>query len=470
MPDTSTPIACRYRLDERISAGAFGEVWRGTDVTLGRMVAIKLLRPARAQDPMTLARFRAEARHAAALCHPNIAAIHDFCEPPPPADPFLVMEYVAGPSLAALLAAGPMGAAPTMRVVADAAAGLAAAHRAGLVHRDVKPSNLLLDRDGRVKITDFGIAHAAGSAPLTATGVLMGTPAYMAPERVVGARGTPASDIYSLGIVAYHAVTGSLPFYGKPLEVAMAHRERPMPPLPEWVPREVTALIAQLTAKDPASRPADAATVARRAGRLCDQLTAGQAHTARMPGLSRRPRPAPQPTRKLRDRTRPARFYPHAAVAAAAVAVALAGVQLAGGQRAAPAAEAAALPRPPLATQSARPQVAAARTAEVKAGTLVGEQVTAAASQLRALGLVVLVRWQPADGETPGTVLSVRPGGRVAVGSQIELDVATAQAAGPADGQAVGPATDARAAAPAHHEHGPRGKGHGHGPGHGDGE
>ncbi len=462
MPDTSTSIACRYRLDEQISAGAFGEVWRGTDVTLGRTVAIKVLRQARAQDSVTLARFRAEARHAAALCHPHIAAIHDFCEPPPPGNPFLVMEYVAGPSLAALLAAGPMGAAPAMRVVADAAAGLAAAHRAGLVHRDVKPSNLLLDRDGRVKITDFGIAHAAGSAPLTATGVLMGTPAYMAPERVAGARGTPASDIYSLGVVAYHAVTGSLPFYGKPLDVAMAHRDRPMPPLPEWVPREVTALIAQLTAKDPASRPADAAEVALRADRLCDQLTAGRTHVARMPGRYRGSRAAPHPTRKLRDRAGPARFYPHAAVAAAAVAVAMAGVQLAGGPRAATS-DAAALPRPlaAAATQSTRPRVAAAQTVEVKAGTLVGEQVATAASQLRALGLPVLVVWQPTGSETPGTVLSVRPGGQVAVGSRVELEVASAQTAGPA--------TDERAAAPAHHHGAPGPAGKHHGPHHGDG-
>jgi len=459
MPDSSTPMACRYRFGERISAGGFGEVWRGTDVTLGRTVAIKLLRPACAQDPVTLARFRAEARHAATLCHPNIAAIHDFCEPPLPATPFLVMEYVAGRSLAALLADGPMSAASAMRVVADAAAGLAAAHQAGLVHRDVKPSNLLFDRDGRVKITDFGIAHAAGSAPLTTTGVLMGTPAYMAPERVVGARGSPASDIYSLGVVAYHAVTGSLPFYGRPLEVAMAHRERPMPPLPDSVPREVAALIAQLTAKDPASRPANADEVALRAGRLCEQLTAGRAHLARMPGIYRRPRPAPHPTRNMRDRARLTRFYPHAAVAAAAVAVALAGMQLAGGQRAAPS-DAAAMPRPPL-VQSARPHVAVAQTVEVKTSTLVGEQVTVATSQLRALGLSVLVVWQPTDSEAPGTVLSARPGGPVAVGSQVELNAASAQAAGPA--------TDERAASPAHHEHGP-GKDHRPHHGHGNDE
>lgn len=442
MPDTSIPMACRYRLDEQVGAGGFGQVWRGTDVTLGRTVAIKLLRPACAQDLATLARFRAEARHAAALCHPNIAAIHDFCDPPPPGTPFLVMEYVAGPSLATLLADGPIGPAPAMHVLADVAAGLAAAHQAGLVHRDIKPSNLLLDRDGRVKITDFGISHATGSAPLTATGVLMGTPAYMAPERVVGAMGSAVSDIYSLGVVAYHAVTGAVPFSGSPLDVAMAHRERPMPQLPESVPREIAAFITQLTAKDPAARPADANEVARRAGRLCEQLTAGPAHVARRPGMYRRhgAAPYPYPTRKLRDRAGPARFYRHAAVAAAAVMVTLVGVHLAGARSTATP-YAAAMPRLPIIAQSSPPHVAAAQTVEVTTSTLVGEQVAVAARQLRTLGLPVLVVWQPTERETPGTVLSVRPGGRVTVGRQIELDAA------------CGPASVERAAPPAHHNH-----------------
>ncbi|HLJ98851.1 MAG TPA: serine/threonine-protein kinase [Streptosporangiaceae bacterium] len=327
----SAETTCRYRFDEQIAAGGFGEVWRGTDVTLGRTVAIKLLRPECAQDPATFARFRAEARNAASLCHPNIASIHDFCEPPPPAAPFLVMEYVPGPSLAALLAGGPLSTAAAMRVLAEAALGLAAAHRAGLVHRDIKPSNLLLDRDGRVKITDFGISHAAGSAPLTTTGVLIGTPAYMAPERIAGARGSPASDIYSLGVVAYHAVTGAVPFSGEPLEVAVAQREQPLPPLPESVPHDVTALILQLTAKEPAARPAHAWDVARRAGRLCDELTASRS-------------PFPHGTRPRR--TGSARVSRRAAAASAAIVLTAAGAFLAvnAGSAADPSAAAAALP------------------------------------------------------------------------------------------------------------------------------
>lgn len=275
MPDISVPLARRYRLDEKIATGGFGEVWRSTDTTLGRTVAVKRLRPGCALDPVTLARFRAEARHAAALCHPNIATVHDFCEPPPPGTAFLVMEYVTGSSLATVLAHGPMGTAPAMEMLADSAAGLAAAHQAGVVHRDIKPSNLLVDAAGRMKLTDFGIAYAAGSAPLTATGVLLGTPDYMAPERVVGVQGSPASDIYSLGVVAYHALTGSVPFCGTPLNVATAHRELPMPPLPDWIPLEIAEFVTRLTAKDPVARPADASEVARQAGQLCEQLTGG---------------------------------------------------------------------------------------------------------------------------------------------------------------------------------------------------
>ena len=145
------------------------------------------------------------ARMALAKSHPGIAQVYDYGEADPP---FLVLELVDGPSLAGLLADGPLDPARVMDVVAQAA-GLDAAHRAGLVHGDIKPANLLAGRDGLVKITDFGIAHAAWSAPLTRTGTLIGTPAYLAPERVAGAAATPAGDLYSLGVVAYECLTGA---------------------------------------------------------------------------------------------------------------------------------------------------------------------------------------------------------------------------------------------------------------------
>jgi len=268
-------LAGRYRLDEPIGAGGFSEVWRATDAVLARPVAVKLLHPSCAREPEVLARFRAEARRAAALWHQNIAHIYDYDEPADGLQPYLVMELVDGPSLAGALAGGPLSAAWTMDIVAQAAAGLQAAHAAGLIHRDIKPGNLLLASSGTVKITDFGISHAIGSVPVTVTGVVMGTAGYLAPERIAGAQAGPASDLYALGVVAYECLAGAPPFTGKPLDVACAHRDRVVPPLPPSVPVSVSALVMQLVAKDPAWRPGGAAEVARRAGRLRDDLRDG---------------------------------------------------------------------------------------------------------------------------------------------------------------------------------------------------
>jgi serine/threonine-protein kinase len=157
-----------------------------------------------------------------------------------------------------------------MDIVAQAAAGLQAAHAAGMIHRDIKPGNLLLAPGGTVKITDFGIAHTIGSAQVTASGELIGTPGYLAPERAMGERATPASDLYSLGMLAYECLGGTPPFRGTPLEVALAHRDRPLPPLPPSVAVGVAALVMRLAAKDPARRPNDAAEIAVWAGLLRD--------------------------------------------------------------------------------------------------------------------------------------------------------------------------------------------------------
>jgi len=182
------------------------------------------------------------------------------------------MELVEGPSLAGVLAGGPLSARRTMDVVAQVASGLQAAHDAGLIHRDVKPANILFAPGGTVRITDFGIAHAIGSAPVTATGMVMGTPGYIAPERVTGAQAGPASDLYALGVVAYECLAGSPPFSGGALDVAIAHRDRPLPPLPASVPADVVAFVMTLAAKDPAWRPGSAGEVAHQAARLRDSL------------------------------------------------------------------------------------------------------------------------------------------------------------------------------------------------------
>ncbi|HEY9243949.1 MAG TPA: serine/threonine-protein kinase, partial [Streptosporangiaceae bacterium] len=257
----------RYRLDARIAAGGMGEVWRGTDLALSRAVAIKLLHPEHARHPDGLARFRAEAQHAGSLSHPNIAQVYDYCEPAPPEPAYLVLELVDGPSLARALDDGPLSPERTLDVIEQAASGLAAAHRSGLLHRDIKPGNLLLSSEGLIKITDFGIARAAGSAVHnTGTGALAGTPAYLAPERFGGAPATPATDLYALGVVAHQCLTGQVPFAGEPLVVALAHVERDMPPLPDSVPAELADLVSELTRKDPHERPDSAIAVLARAG------------------------------------------------------------------------------------------------------------------------------------------------------------------------------------------------------------
>jgi eukaryotic-like serine/threonine-protein kinase len=291
---SGTILDNRYRLDEPIAAGGVGEVWRGTDVQLGRPVAVKLLRPEYADHPETLVRFRAEARHAGSLSHPRIARVYDYGEPGPLGPPYLVMELVDGPSLADILDRGTISPARVLDVLTQAALGLDAAHQAGLVHRDIKPGNILLRPDGVVKITDFGIAHAAGSAPVTRPGVVMGTTQYLAPERATGAEGTPASDLYSLGIVAYECLSGRPPFAGTTAEVMASHVYRQLPSLPPGVPPELAELLARLTAKDPADRIASAGELAAIASQLYTELTGGTptGGTAR-PAEPPRQRPAP---------------------------------------------------------------------------------------------------------------------------------------------------------------------------------
>jgi serine/threonine-protein kinase len=309
-----------------------------------------------------------------------------------------------------------------MDVVAQAAAGLQAAHHAGLVHRDIKPGNLLLGPGGQLKITDFGISHAAGSAPLTGTGTLLGTPAYLAPERVAGQSATPASDLYSLGVVAWECLAGTPPFTGAPIEVALAHRERSLPPLPGPVPAAVAALIAELTAKDPLARPPAAGAVAERAGRLRDAI----ASQSTLPldtgldlfGVPGRPRPerASTPSR-VRARRRPGRGA--ALAAGALIAAAILGVLLPGLlSHAGPGAHTGA----PSAT--ARPAVSVASMVEVSSDSLTGQPADAVRRQLQQLGLVVRLAWQPSD-QDPGTVLSVQPSGRVPAGSVITVTAAS---------------------------------------------
>src|SRR5215469_5221118 len=271
---------------DRLRGARVGQVWRATDLVLDREVAVKLLRPEYADHPEQLERFRAEARHAGSLAHPCVARVYDYGNAGPAISPYLVMEYVNGRSLADLLAADPVHPVLALDVAAQAAAGLGAAHRIGLVHRDVKPGNILVGADGLVKITDFGIAHAVGSAPITGPGLVMGTTQYMAPERIAGGQATPASDLYALGILIYECLTGLPPYDGGTAEVMAGHLYLPMPPLPAGVPPELDELIARLTVKDPAARLSDAAEVAAIATRLRDTLAADAGLTVAAPAYA----------------------------------------------------------------------------------------------------------------------------------------------------------------------------------------
>jgi serine/threonine-protein kinase len=273
MHTTSTKLlGGRYQLLERLAGGGMGEVWRAEDQRLSRWVAVKVLRPEYADNDEFRERLRIEGRIAASVSHPGLARVYDYGVDATN-EPYLVMEFVDGRPLSAILVQErTMAPVRVLGIVAQVAAGLFCAHRAGLVHRDVKPGNLLVRDDGTVKITDFGIARAAGDAPLTRTGMIMGTPQYLSPEQASGRTATPASDLYSLGLIAYECLTGYPPFEGDALGVALAHRDQAMPPLPATVPEPVARLIDALTEKNPVARPPDADAVAEWAYRLLDDV------------------------------------------------------------------------------------------------------------------------------------------------------------------------------------------------------
>ena len=264
--DEGTILGDRYTLTERIAVGGMGEVWAATDTVLGRTVAVKLLHPALSQESDFVERFRAEARHTAGLHHPNIATVFDYGEDDGTA--YLVMELVVGQPLSQMITArAPLSAQETIAILIQAATALEAAHQGGVVHRDVKPANILITPDGTVKLTDFGIARAVDSVPLTQTGQLLGTAQYLSPEQALGQRATAASDIYALGVVGHEMLTSERPFdTGSLVSTALAHVNQAPPPLPDTVPAGVRDVISSALAKDPADRPASAADMAHALG------------------------------------------------------------------------------------------------------------------------------------------------------------------------------------------------------------
>ena len=271
-PEAGQVYGNRYRLVDRIAIGGMGEVWRAHDEVILRDVAIKILKPEFMGDPGFLERFRVEARHAARVDHVGIADVYDYGEGSGSA--YLVMELVSGDSLARIIEKRiRLTSVEVLSIVEQTARALHAAHEDGLVHRDVKPGNLLITPGGKVKITDFGIARVADQVALTATGQVMGTVQYLAPEQATGKQATPSTDIYSLGIVAYEALTGRRPFTGESqMVIAMAQINDKPPAMGQDIDQRVQDLVLACLAKKPNQRPGSALDLSNRARALRLQL------------------------------------------------------------------------------------------------------------------------------------------------------------------------------------------------------
>ncbi len=263
----ATTIAGRYRIEDRLGIGGMAAVHLAFDQRLERYVAIKLLAEHLADDPTFVSRFRREALAAARLVHPNIVQVFDFGLDEPHHQHFIVMEHVTGSSCAELLRdRGHLDVDEAVDVVTQACRGLDYAHRNGVVHRDVKPGNLLVSDAGVVKLADFGIARAANQSSITQVGSVLGTAAYLAPEQARGEEAGPRADLYSLGVVAYQLLSGRLPYEATSLsELALKQqRESPMPldDLNPQVPPELAQAVGMALAIDQESRPADAMLLA----------------------------------------------------------------------------------------------------------------------------------------------------------------------------------------------------------------
>src|SRR4051812_16371487 len=318
MPAATTRIALpdRYRVVRHIANGGMAAVWAAEDALLGRLVAVKVLAPGFAADPAARRRFEREARAGARLSdHPNVVTVFDVGE----CDglPYMVMEYFAGGSVADRLRAGePIARDRALHWLADAASALDHAHRHDVVHRDVKPGNLLLDARDRCAVGDFGIARVATETSVTQTGQVLGTAAYISPEQAVGEPATAASDRYALAVVAWELLTGSRPFPGEtPAAQARAHVEDTVPPASRsgaGLPPGVDAVLQRGLAKDPADRP-------RTAGAFVEDLSAavGAAPAtevtrpiAAVPRAERRPPDTDGPVARRPPRARPAASPP----------------------------------------------------------------------------------------------------------------------------------------------------------------
>jgi serine/threonine-protein kinase len=248
----------RYRLIEQIGSGGMSVIYKGQDLELGRLVAVKVLRPSLVGDPEFLMRFRREAQAAANLSHPNIVTVHDVGQDGPKTH-YIVMEYVPGQDLKKIIRSrGSFEVDAALAITTEICKGVGYAHRAGLVHCDVKPQNVLITSDNCIKVTDFGIARALSSQPIENQDVVWGSPHYFSPEQAAGETPTPASDVYSVGIVLFELLTGRLPFTGQDYrELALAHLKEQPPSILDLnpsLPPELDRVIRKVLAKEPSTR------------------------------------------------------------------------------------------------------------------------------------------------------------------------------------------------------------------------
>ncbi|WP_167761215.1 protein kinase, partial [Geodermatophilus sp. DF01_2] len=406
----------RYELHSLIATGGMGQVWRARDVLLDRLVAVKVLRSEYTGDPTFLARFRAEAQHTARLVHPNIAALHDYGEVIA-ADgsgetlAYLVMELVEGEPLSTLLARqGRLDPHRTLDVVRQTAAALAVAHAAGVVHRDVKPGNVLVGWDGVVKITDFGIAWSASSVPLTRTGQVVGTAHYLSPEQAAGRKAGPASDVYALGAITYECLTGRRPVDGEsPVQIALAQIRDEPEPLPDDVPEPLRTLVARALVKDPALRFPDGA--AFRAA--VDHVRAGRRLTPLPPSTAALPATSAAGTRRRRLLVPAAALLLGAGLGVAALQVTggeVAGTPVAVADTAAPSSE----------------PVQPVGAVLVVAAEHLGRPADQVEAELAALGLRVQRATVERSDVLAGQVVELGPVGALARGDLVTLTVAVA--------------------------------------------
>jgi serine/threonine-protein kinase len=301
-------LSDRYEIESQIAAGGMGIVYRARDLRLGRAVALKILKDHLSHDDRFVERFRREARAVASLSHPNIASLFDYGEDE--GRHYIVMECVDGDNLAAVLEKeGQIAPSRAAAIARDVCSALAVAHASGIVHRDVKPANVLLTRDGVVKVTDFGIARAAGDSTLTATGSILGTAHYLAPEQAAGEPASPATDVYATGVVLFEMLTGSVPFSGEsPIAVATQHLNDELPSprsIDPAIPTELEAVVRTATAKRSADRYSDATEMGNALGAAelagVPASHAAAAATAEISGPATSTAPLPTLTRRVRS-------------------------------------------------------------------------------------------------------------------------------------------------------------------------